>query len=283
MDDLLRAGEFATADAELERWLLSTTPTVRDDGRWWLTISLRTQGRLREALRLQRDGLTPAGRPLAPHVGSDSTLLAQLLCESGSAREGAALFASMAVPRSRSPDPHPFHRARQASWTLAHSATCRALAGDTASLAGLADSIAVIAASTGSPRHLGLPHYVRGLLRRARGDWAGALAEQQQAMTSPVEGLTRINYELAGALLKLGRAKEAIRPLQAGLRAPLQAGGLYLARTEIEERLAQTFDLVGQPDSARVHHAWVERAWGHADPQFRSRYDEARRRAVAGQ
>lgn len=282
MDDLLRAGEFATADAELERWLQSATPAVRDDGRWWLTISLRTQGRLQEALRLQGDGLTPAGRSLGNHGGSDSTLLAQLLCESGSAREGAAMFAGMAIPRNLPSDLHPFHRARQASWTLAHSATCRALAGDTASLAGLADSIEVIAAGTGSPRHLALPHYVRGLLRRARGDWAGALAEQQQAMTSPVEGLTRINYELAGALLKLHRAKEAIQPLQAGLRAPLQAGGLYIARTELEERLAQAFDMVGQPDSARVHRAWVERAWRAADPQYQSRYDDARRRAGVG-
>ena len=283
MDALLRAGEFATADAELERWIQSTTPTVRDDGLWWLTISLRTQGRLKEALRLQRDGVTPAGRSLAPQEGSDSTLLAQVLCESGFGREGAALFAGMALRPHPLSDPHPFHRARQASWMLAHSATCRALAGDTTSLSGLADSIEVIAARSGSPRHLALPHYVRGLLRRARGDWAGALAEQQLAMTSPVEGLTRINYEVAGALLELGRAKEAIGPLQAGLRAPLQAGGLYLARTEMEERLAQAFDVVGQPDSARVHHAWVEQAWRGADPQFRSRYDAARRHATTGE
>jgi hypothetical protein len=48
----------------------------------------------------------------------------------------------------------------------------------------------------------------------------------------------------------------------------------------MEERLAQAFDLAGQPDSARVHHASVERAWRSADPQFQLRYDDARRRAA---
>lgn len=280
MDDLLRSGNFATADAELERWLQSATPAVRDDGRWWLTISLRTQGRLREALRLQREGWTPAGQSLGTHGGTDSLLLAQVLCESGFAREGAAIFAHMAAPHYQDSATHPFHQARNATWNLAHAATCRTIAGDTGSLARLADSIEVLATTTGTPRHLALPHYVRGLLRGARGDWAGAVAEQQLAMISPVEGLTRINYELAGALLKLHRAEEAIRPLQAGLRAPLEAGGLYLARTEMEERLGQAFDAVGQRDSARVHYEWVERAWRGADPQFQSRYEGARRRAA---
>jgi DNA-binding SARP family transcriptional activator len=277
MDALLRAGEFAAADAELERWVRSTTPSVRADGRWWLTISLRTQGQMAAALRLQRENLTPGSASMASD--SDPTLIAQILCESGSPGQGAMRFARLAAPPGSATHIAPFHSARNTSWMLTQAATCRALAGDTTSLARLADSIETIGAITGSPRHRALHHYVRGLLWRARGDWSAALAEQRQAMTSPVEGSTRINYEMAGALLRLGRVQEAIPPLQAALRAPLQASGLYLTRTEVEDRLAQAFDATGQRDSAQVHYAWVAQAWGKADPPFRSRYDIARRRA----
>jgi len=279
MDALLRSGAFTAADAELERWVRSTTPAVRADGRWWLTISLRTQGRMTAALRLQRENVTPGGTSLAVEPASDPALVAQVLCESGSPEQGAALFARLAAPPGGETHTHPFHEARNASWMLAQAASCRALAGDTASLSRLADSVEAIGASTGSPRHMALHHYVRGLLLRARGDWSGALTEQERAMTSPVEGLTRINYEMAGALLRLGRPKEAISPLQAALRGPLQAAGLYLTKTELEERLAQVFDATGQQDSASVHYAWVEHAWRKAEPQFRSRYDAARKRA----
>jgi len=210
--------------------------------------------------------------------GSDTVQLAQLLCESGAGRQGAAMYASMAQPRGVPIGQHQFHQARQNSWVLTHSATCLALAGDTGSLAALADRIEAVAVPTGSPRHLALPHYVRGLLFGARSDWSSAVAEQEKAMTSPVEGLTRINYELAGALLNLHRAAEAILPLQAALRGPLDAGGLYLTRTELEARLAEAFSAVGQRDSAEVHEAWVEQAWQRADPEFSPRREQLRRR-----
>lgn len=279
MDELIRSGDFAVADAELERWVRSTTPTVRADGRWWLTISLRTQGRMAGALRLQRESLTPGGTSLTSEADRDDRLMAQILCESGSPAQGAAIFARLAAPGNGA-ERHPFHSARNTSWMLTQAATCRALAGDTATLSRLADSIETIGAITGSRRHIGLHHYVRGLLWHARGNWSSALNEQEQAVVSPVEGLTRINYEMAGALLAMGRPQEAIPPLQAGLRAPLQAAGLYLTKTELEERLAQAFDATGQRDSARVHYDWVEHAWRTADPMFRARYEVARKGAV---
>lgn len=277
MEALLRSGEFATADAELERRIQSSIPFVRQDGRWWLTISLRTQGRLLEAIRLQRNGVLQGGRAVTVGGGSDTVQLAQLLCESGAGRQGAAMYASMAQSRDPSAGPHQFHQARQTSWVLTHSATCLAMAGDTGSLAALANRIEAVAVPTGSPRHLALPHYVRGLLFAARNDWSGAVAEQEKAMTSPVEGLTRINYELAGALLNLHRPAEAIQPLQAALRGPLDAGGLYVTRTELEARLAEAFSAAGQRDSAAVHEAWVEQAWKEADPAFLARHGNGRR------
>lgn len=279
MDVMLRSGKFADADQELERWIGSTTPSVRDDGLWWLTISLRTQGRLNEALRLQRDGITPGGRKLPPMGDRDATQLAQVLCESGAPRQGAALFAQLAAQPVAEVRHQPFHQARRSSWMLAHTATCLSLAGDTNTLGKLADSAEALARLSGSPKHLTLPHYIRGLLLRARSDWAGAQVEQRLALTLPVEGLTRINYELAGALLQLGRASEAIGPLQAGLRAPLEAGGLYLTRTELEERLAQAFEVAGWQDSARVHYASVAAAWRRADPAFKARLEVARQRS----
>ena len=91
-------------------------------------------------------------------------------------------------------------------------------------------------------------------------------------------GFTRVNYELARSLLRLGRAREAVSALQPALRGDLEAGALYLTHTELHELLAQAFDSAHMPDSAAVHYRAVVKAWEHADPEFARRREAAQRR-----
>jgi len=265
----IRRGEFDRLNARAQDLLKRGTPGRQADARWWLDISLRTQGRLREALA-SAEGIGAA---------RDELQSAQILCESGRGTEGARVFRRIA---GQSPgSPASFHAAKHHSWYLTHTATCLALTGDTAALGPLADTVQRVGASSSWRRHQRLHHYIRGLIEQARGNSAAAVEEFRQATTVPTEGFTRNNYELAGALMRLGRNAEAIEPLQAGLRGPLEAGGLYVTRTEIEERLAQAFDAMGQRDSALAHFRWVVGAWRQADPQFTSRWMQAEARVAA--
>lgn len=261
-DLLLRRGAFDTLDAVLERARTRGAAEERQDARWWSTIALRTRGRMRDALEFARKD-------------ESGLLAAQVLCESGQPREGALRFRRIADQALRDTSDQTYHRDKHRAWYLTQSATCLALAGDTASLVPLADTIRVIGTRTSWVRDQRLHHYVRGLVAKARGDWPAAVADFRAATSSPVYGLTRNNFELAGALLVSGRAQEAIEPLQAALRGPLEAGGLYLTRTELEERLGEAFAAVGRLDSARVHHAWVVNAWRGADPEYRARWNLA--------
>ena len=60
---------------------------------------------------------------------------------------------------------------------------------------------------------------------------------------------------------------EAVEALQAAY----DASNLYITRTELHELLAQTFDEVGQPDSAVAHYRAVVQAWQQADTRFMPR------------
>ncbi len=100
-------------------------------------------------------------------------------------------------------------------------------------------------------------------------------------MWSWSDGYTRANYELARALLALGRPAEAIYPLQAALRGDLQSSNLYITRTELHELLAEVFEAGGARDSAAAHYRAVATAWAGADPAFRARWQRARDRAAA--
>ena len=79
-------------------------------------------------------------------------------------------------------------------------------------------------------------------------------------------------------LLRLNRPREAVAALQPAFRGSLEAANLYITRTELHEMLAQAFDAAGLRDSATVHWWAVETAWRNADPQFRPRWEVARRR-----
>jgi tetratricopeptide (TPR) repeat protein len=112
-------------------------------------------------------------------------------------------------------------------------------------------------------------------LHQAAGRHADAVREFQAAIHSPTMGFTRVNYELARCLLKLGRSREAIAALQSALRGDIEAGALYVTHTELHEVLAQAFESAQMTDSAAVHYRAVSKAWQRADREFWPRRDAA--------
>ena len=257
----MRRGDFAEADLRLRRQMVEQP---KADAEWFLAISLRNQGRLREAAHLAVTGTT--------------VLRGILLLERGSPREAAADFEQRARPWDPR-QPIVGHQAKNLAFNLTHAATCLAAAGDTGRLAAIADSIDWAGRNSVNARELLLADYVRGLLLAARGEWAPAVAAYRRSIFSWNEGYTRVNYALAQALLHLNRPREAIAALQPAFRGSLEAANLYITRTELHELLAQAFDAAGERDSARVHWSAVATAWQNADPQFRTRWETARQHA----
>lgn len=248
----LRRGQFAELLTEVAEAAGRGTEDEKSDARWWWTIALRAQGRYQEALAVAR-----SDRGIAE---------AQALCESGATAEGARRYETIANAVLRLPEDQQdpaalFHRAKHRAWHLTHAAMCLAMGGDTTRLAQLADTIQAVGARTSWPRDQHLHFYVRGLLARARGDTTGAIALFREANVAPVNGYSRIDYDLADLLLARGQVPDAIHVLQAAMLGPADAGGVYLTRTALEQRLAQAFRAAGMADSARVHEAYVALAW----------------------
>jgi predicted Zn-dependent protease len=163
---------------------------------------------------------------------------------------------------------------------LTHRATALAAAGDTAQLPHLADSLEILGLQSSYGRDRQLFHHLRGLLLIARNRPAEAEREFRQAVWSLTYGYTRTNFELARALMTLGRPREAIAVLQPAFRGPLDASNLYVTHTELHEMLARAFDAAGERDSAVTHYRWVVAAWRNADPEFRPRFDQDARRLI---
>ncbi|MGH7710664.1 MAG: tetratricopeptide repeat protein, partial [Gemmatimonadaceae bacterium] len=159
---LLRRGEFVVAE-RLASQHVASTPSVSS---WWTVISRRHSGRVQAAIDEARRRIAAVG-PTEPG-SSMLLLLAQALFEGGQYRAAAAVFDSLA----RAPDPRLEYSdfARQRGWVLTHVADALAAAGDTARLAGIADSVRLFGAQTSYGRDRRLFHHVRGLLLRARGD-----------------------------------------------------------------------------------------------------------------
>lgn len=113
-------------------------------------------------------------------------------------------------------------------------------------------------------------------MARAKPD--SAVDAFRAALTSETEGYSRLNLQLARALLMLGRSREAIPVLEHALAGTLEGGNFYASRTELQETLARAFDAAGEPDSAAVYYRSVLRAWRHADPQFQRAIERTRAR-----
>lgn len=277
---ILRAGRFALADSILGVLERDGDPAWAREARWFRVISLRNQGRLVAALAaataLRRAQAVDTF--VAPGPSVEALPQAIVLLEMGRARTAAALFDSVAVAAATNPIPG--RAARQHAWAMVHVATALTEAGDTAALPRIADLVERLGKRSAYGRDRLLHHHVRGLLFAARGDDESAVAAFRAATYSPMLGFTRTNLELARALLRLGRAAEAIPPLRAALREPsLQAGNLYVTNTVLRETLAHAYEAAGRPDSAAAQYARVAGAWQRADPPFQSRRVDALRRA----
>ncbi|MGH7468230.1 MAG: BTAD domain-containing putative transcriptional regulator [Longimicrobiales bacterium] len=272
----IQVDDFAEADRLLRARLQFD---ARDpDALWYLVISLRHQGRIREALAL-------AERVRESAASSDFKYKipkALILFELGRYREAAAQFDSVAhFDAPSGPMANRGLNARHVSWNHTHTATALAAAGDTTALHSLTDSIAAIAHFSSYGRDWRLPDHLRGLAWLPRGQPERAVQSFRAAIYSPTVGYTRTNLELARALLALNRPGEAVSILQPALRGPIEASNYYVTRTELHELLARSFERAQQPDSAAVHYRRVIAAWSQGDPLFRARADSARQRLRA--
>ena len=275
----LRTGDLTTGERLLRAAVQTGNSAVRLEAMWQLVLSLRYQGRMNDAIvaaQRYRALAAPLDSANTDGVSVSAAPLAVVLEEAGRYPESAALFDS--VSQWQAPEESASGAARARAWRLTHRARSLALAGDTAAVSALADSIAAAGAVSGHVRDRRLDRYVRGLLLLARNDLVGAEAAFRSALYSLPTGYTRVNCELATVLLRLGRPREAISFLQPALRGKVDASNYYVTFTEVHALLAQAWDAAARPDSAAVHHAWVARAWAHGDPQYAERAAIARRR-----
>ncbi|MGH7647082.1 MAG: hypothetical protein ACREND_03115, partial [Gemmatimonadaceae bacterium] len=284
----LRAGQFAAADAMLVERAQNGNPATRGDALWWSVISLRDQGRFREALAAaQQMVLTTKGQP--PALGTpqpiDAVAVAQVLFELGRYRESAALFDSIANYEWRSspefPAVAPGLAARHRIWMTTHEATALAAAGDTARLAAIADSLEAWAPRSAYFRDRVLFHYARGLLWSARGQLGSAEREYRAALVTPMEGYSRVNLELGKTLVAEHRPRDAVPILEAPLHGTVESSDYYLTTTQLHAMIGLAFDRAGQPDSAIAHYEWALTAWRAADPSLRPQADAIARRVRA--
>jgi tetratricopeptide (TPR) repeat protein len=268
----LRAGDFRRADQLLREIASDGSVDDRSKALWFLTISLRNQGRLTEALDAARR-LVAMNGPLGVAAMQHE---AQVLFEMGRFRAAVAHFDSVAhvTPPAVNDEWITRHR----TWNLTHSAAPLAALRDTAALAALADSVQWWGERSGYERDLRLHHHVRGLLDALRGRLEPAAGEFQRAIYSPTTGYTRTNLESARVLIALGRPRDAVALLQSSLRGELQASNLYVTRTELHELLGVAWQAAGQRDSAIVHSERVLDAWRDADVSFHARRDSVRAR-----
>jgi DNA-binding SARP family transcriptional activator len=267
--------EYDTLERDVQPLLASSLPADWNSGAWIYIIALRNQGRLREALQFHRTGTLP-GLPLPTVARSPDGINEGILAlEMGDAQRAAAVFER----NGRADFTHwsAGAQARHRAWNGALQAMSLAAAGDTARVRVLTDTVARWGAGSLYGRDRRLHHYVRGLVLAAEGRHEAAVDAFRAAIHSTSLGFTRVNYELARSLMRLGQPMEAVAALQPALRGEIDASNLYVTRTDLHELLAHAFDAAALPDSAARHYQAVVKAWSRADPVFHARRDAARR------
>jgi len=273
--DLIRWGRFEEADRELLSDLSSAAQNERAEGRWLMLISLRNQGRLREALALARDGSIPGSERSVRDLGVEGINLAVLALELGRWSEAARLYREIS-PHAPRADQVPGHVARVSAWMLTLAGLAHAMGGDTAAARRLVDTVETLGRISSFGRDARLGHFLRGVLLQREGWHREAVEAFRRSLFSTTDGLTRTNLLMARSLLALGRAAEAIAILRPALRGGVDGSNTHVTHTELREELAHAFEQAGQRDSATYYYRAVERAWRRADSQFRERYERAK-------
>jgi DNA-binding SARP family transcriptional activator len=271
-----RAGKYAGPDSLFR--VMGQIPSSAGEGLKWLSISLRTQGRVQEALepaQKLRATMKAPRRDAVPYLG---LFEAQVWFDQGNPRRAAAVFDSISRAPLYSITPQ---IARNLVWTQTLRATSLAAAGDTAPLAQLADSVEKWGQASSYGRDRRLHHHIRGLLSTARGDLEGAVNEFRQAIFSTTSGYTRTNLEMGRVLLRLGRPREAAALAEAALRGAFESTGTYATQTEMAELAAAAWDAAGVRDSALLRYRQVASNWTHADAIFGPRVERAKLRIAA--
>ncbi|MGE5102962.1 MAG: BTAD domain-containing putative transcriptional regulator [Deltaproteobacteria bacterium] len=267
----LTVGDYEAVERDVRPLLTSTAAGEWADGVNYLLFALRNEGRLRDAIELHQTGWLP-GFPAVPRNPNDFDT-GILALERGDARAAAAVFAEKA--RKLSPQWPAGAQARVRTWNTTLEAMALAAAGDTSAIRVLIDSVEQWGSRSAYGRDRKSHHYLRGLMYVAQHRDEDAVREFRASIHSPNLGFTRVNYELARALLRLGRPSEAVGTLQSSLRGEIDASNLYITRTDLHELLAQAFDAAGQRDSAAAHYRAVLSAWRRADPMYHGRRAEA--------
>ena len=265
--------EFDVVERDVRPLLASSSLQDWGNGAWSLYITLRNQGRYREAEQFARTGWIP-GLPalnLKPPLYPGHLAIVKL--ETGRAREAAFDFARN--PVSDSTIWAPGVVARSLAWRGTLIGMSLAAAGDTQAVLALADSVERWGKKSAYGRDQKVHHYLRGMVHVTAGRHEAAVREFRDAIYSLTLGFTRVNYELARCLMVLNRSDEAIAVLQPALRGALDASNLYVSRTALHELLAEAFVRTNQRDSAAVHYRAVVKAWARADPMLHGRRDKA--------
>ncbi len=276
----IRTGAFDVADALTRTEIAGGNAHQRQQGRWLAIISLRDQGRLHEALAIARVYRADVARNAR---GEDLEMYealpeAQVLLEMGRPVQSAALFDSIARDVHRTIIPR--SDARNRAWVGTLTAEAMYAGGDTAGLARVRTSVRSFGAESAFGRDQRLAKHIDGLVSLHSARLTDAVASFRQAIFSPTLGYTRTNYDMALALLGLGRGREAIAILQPAFRGDLDGSNMYVTRTDLHEVLARAFDMNSQPDSALAHYSAVAAALSHADPEVAPRRVAALRRVV---
>jgi serine/threonine-protein kinase len=281
----IAAGRFGDADRLLAEMAQDGNVSRRSDALWWTIISLRNQGRLREALAVaermvRMTSSEPAG--FSTPQALDAVAVGQIQFEMGHFKAAAATFDSITnYDWKSSPgftSEAPGLLARHHIWMTTQMANALSGAHDTVGLAAALDSVSAWAPRSAFFRDRALGHYMSGLIAQSRGRLADAESEFRQAQVSPIDGYSRVSLELGNTLVAEGRPRAAIAVFTAPLHGSLEASNYYLTQTDLHAHLADAFDRAGERDSALVHYGRVLSAWQHADPSFATRVAAIRQR-----
>lgn len=277
-DDLLehadveiRAGNFAAADGILRALAQTGNPEKRVDALWILTISLRTQGRVHDALDVAVGPLRTAESTLRGAQKISRVAEAQAYFELGEHARAAELFARVAHSRDSLLTTSPAAVARQRAWMFTQAGSALAAGGDTTALSRLADTVRAWGQRSGLRRDGRLFLFLRGLLWTSRARPDSALSDFRLATISETDGFSRLNLNRAKALMTLGRPADAIPVLEHALAGPIDAGNSYVTRTDLQYELGRAYEMAGITDSAATYYRAVAHAWRNADPPLKAR------------